>query len=89
MEAKIKEHRPSVHSTLLYCFSQHCVVSPLQLFHVRLLGFSFPSEHTESIPSINLQSIDQISQVIFNKYAVLVIHLKELLQPTFNLTCQC
>ena len=63
--------------------------SPLQLFFVRLLGFSFPSEHQESIPSINLQSIDQISQVIFNKYAVLVMQLKKLLQPTFNLTCQC
>lgn len=63
--------------------------SPLQLFLVRLLGFSFPSEHQESIPSINLQSIDQISQVIFNKYAVLVMQLKKLLQPTFNLTCQC
>lgn len=63
--------------------------SPLQLFSVRLLRFSCPSEHQESIPSINLQSIDQISQVIFNKYTVLVMQLKKLLQPTFNLTCQC
>lgn len=70
-----------------YCtvFLNNVWLSTLQC---KAAWLSFPNEHQESIPSINLQSIDQISQVIFNKYAVLVMHLKELLQLTFNLTCQ-
>lgn len=51
----------SVYFTLLYFLSQQHVVfcSTMISCKAALLVFSFPSEYPESMPSINLQSIDR------------------------------